>query len=44
MHYGDAPERGIRGQASAVQAAELAEEGIDVLPLPMPKALKEPMQ
>jgi hypothetical protein len=44
MHYGDAPERGIRGQASPAQAAELAEEGIDVLPLPIPKALKEPMQ
>lgn len=44
IHYGDAPNRGIRGQASPVQAAELAEEGIDVLPLPIPKALKEPMQ
>jgi hypothetical protein len=44
IHYGDAPNRGIRGQASADQAAELAEEGIDVLPLPIPKALKEPMQ
>ena len=44
IHYGDAPDRGIRGQASPDQAAELAEEGIDVLPLPIPKALKEPMQ
>lgn len=44
IHYGDAPNRGIRGQASPVQAAELAEEGIDVMPLPIPKALKEPMQ
>jgi hypothetical protein len=44
IHYGDAPNRGIRGQASADQAAELAEEGIDVLPLPIPKALKEPVQ
>ncbi|WP_298234852.1 DUF1178 family protein [uncultured Azohydromonas sp.] len=44
IHYGDAPDRSIRGQASADQAAELAEEGIDVLPLPIPKALKEPMQ
>jgi hypothetical protein len=44
IHYGDAPDRGIRGQASAEQAAELAEEGIDVLALPLPKALKEPMQ
>jgi hypothetical protein len=44
IHYGDAPDRGIRGQASPEQAVELAEEGIDVLPLPIPKALKEPMQ
>lgn len=44
IHYGDAPDRSIRGQASADQAAELAEEGIDVLPLPIPKALKEPVQ
>jgi hypothetical protein len=44
IHYGDAPNRGIRGQASADQAAELADEGIDVVPLPIPKALKEPIQ
>lgn len=40
IHYGEAPERGIRGQASAEERAELAEEGIDVVPLPLPAALK----
>ncbi|NML14595.1 DUF1178 family protein [Azohydromonas caseinilytica] len=44
IHYGDAPSRGIRGQASPDQAAELVEEGIDVMPLPIPKVLKEPIQ
>ncbi|MES2716650.1 MAG: DUF1178 family protein [Pseudomonadota bacterium] len=40
IHYGEAAERGIRGQASPQQRAELAEEGIEVLPLPLPSALK----
>lgn len=40
IHYGEAAVRGIRGQASAQERAELAEEGIDVLPLPVPEALK----
>lgn len=44
IHHGDAPDRAIRGQASAEQAAELAEEGIEVLPLPIPDALKTPLQ
>ena len=44
IHHGEAPDRAIRGQASARQAAELAEEGIDVLPLPIPDALKTPLQ
>ncbi len=34
MHYGDAQVRSIRGQASAREAVELLQEGIDVLPLP----------
>lgn len=42
IHYGESPSRGIRGQASPAQRAELAEEGIDVVPLPMPAALKGP--
>lgn len=44
MHYGETEERGIRGQASAEETQALVEEGIGVLPLPIPKALKEPLQ
>ena len=34
MHYGETEERGIYGKASAKQAADLHDEGIEVLPLP----------
>lgn len=34
IHYGEAPERRIRGTAAADEVKELKEEGIDVLPLP----------
>ncbi len=44
IHYKEAPERGIRGQASLEEARELAQEGIEVLALPMPALLKEPLQ
>jgi hypothetical protein len=44
IHYGETAERGIRGQASADETQALIEEGIGVLPLPIPKALKEPLQ
>ena len=44
MHYGECEERGIRGQASPQETEALLEEGIGVLPLPMPKALKQPLQ
>lgn len=44
MHYGEAQERGIRGQASAQETMELLEEGIEILPLPVPKGLKGPLQ
>lgn len=37
IHYGEAPERGIYGEATAKEAQELTEEGIDVYALPMPK-------
>ncbi|CAJ0734454.1 DUF1178 family protein [Ralstonia mannitolilytica] len=43
MHYNEAPERGIRGTASLEEARELAEEGIDVMPLLVPEALKQPV-
>ena len=44
IHYGEAEERGIRGQASRDETQSLLEEGISVLPLPLPKGLKGPLQ
>jgi hypothetical protein len=44
IHYGESEERGIRGQASREETEALLEEGIGVLPLPIPKALKGPLQ
>jgi hypothetical protein len=47
IHYGESKERGkrgIRGQASHDETMELLDEGIDVMPLPLPKALKGPLQ
>ena len=37
-------ERGTHGQASPEQARELIEEGIAVMPLPLPEGLKRPLQ
>jgi hypothetical protein len=44
IHYGETEERGIRGQASPEETESLLEEGIAVLPLPLPKGLKGPLQ
>jgi hypothetical protein len=44
MHYNEAPSRNIRGVASAEDAQALVEEGIDVMPLPVPAALKGSLQ
>ena len=44
MHRGDAPERAIRGRTSPEEAVRLLEEGIDILPLPLPEAAKETLQ
>ena len=44
IHYGESENRGIRGQASREETESLLEEGIGVLPLPIPKALKETLQ
>ena len=44
MHHGEVEARSIRGQASAREAVELLEEGIEVMPLPLPAALKETLQ
>ncbi len=44
IHYGEVPERGIRGQATPEQTRALIEEGVAVLPMVLPEALKEPLQ
>jgi len=33
IHYGDAPDRSIRGQASGDEIGDLIDEGINVLPV-----------
>jgi hypothetical protein len=40
MHYGETEERNIRGQVSMEETRSLLEEGIPVMPLPLPAALK----
>lgn len=44
IHYGEADERAIRGQATRDEAEELREEGIEVMSLPLPPSLKGPLQ
>ena len=44
IHYGEADERPIRGQATRDEAEALREEGIEVMPLPVPPAPKGPLQ
>jgi len=44
MHYGEAERRNIRGHATAEETEELIDEGIAVMPLPLPDVLKEPLQ
>ncbi len=44
MHYGEAESRNIRGHATAEETEALIDEGIAVMPLPLPNALKEPLQ
>lgn len=44
IHYGEAPERGIRGVATPDEREALLEEGIEIVPLPVPEALKGPLQ
>lgn len=44
IHYGETEDRNIRGQASREETQSLLEEGIAVLPLPVPKGLKGPLQ
>jgi len=44
IHYGEEPARGIRGQATVQERAALQEEGIETLSIPVPAALKGPVQ
>lgn len=44
IHYGEVSQRGIRGRASADEAQALRDEGIEVAALPLPAALKGPLQ
>jgi hypothetical protein len=44
MHYGESESRGIRGQATAEQTEELLEEGIAVMPLPLPDGFEDTLQ
>ncbi|PUE10796.1 hypothetical protein B9Z51_00085 [Limnohabitans sp. T6-5] len=44
IHYGESEERNIRGQATREETEALLDEGIDVLPLPVPDGLKGPLQ
>lgn len=44
IHYHEAPERNIRGTVSREEGEALAEEGIDVMPLPIPDGFKDTLQ
>jgi hypothetical protein len=44
IHYREAPERGIRGVATEQQRAELEEEGISVLSVPLLPVFKQTLQ
>ncbi|MDR2990858.1 MAG: DUF1178 family protein [Burkholderiaceae bacterium] len=44
IHYGETPERGIRGKASPAETEALLAEGIAVLPLPIPEGMDGPVQ
>ncbi len=44
IHYGEIEARGIRGQANVNERQALQEEGIEIMSLPVPAALKGPLQ
>jgi hypothetical protein len=44
IHYQEVPERSIRGVATADEAAELIDEGIEVFSLPMTASIKSTLQ
>ena len=44
IHYGEVPQHGIRGRATAEDADALRDEGIEVMAIAVPAALKGPLQ
>ena len=44
IHHGEAEHRNLRGQATPAERQALQEEGIEVFSLPIPEALKGPLQ
>lgn len=44
IHYGETEQRGIRGQATQDERQALRDEGIEVMAIPVPLALKGPLQ
>lgn len=44
IHYGEVEQRAIRGQATEHEREALQDEGIEVLAIPVPRALKGPVQ
>jgi hypothetical protein len=44
IHYGEIESRGIRGQATPDERRALRDEGIEIMALPVPAALKGPLQ
>jgi hypothetical protein len=44
IHYGEVKARGIRGHASPDERRALLDEGIEIMSLPVPAALKGPVQ
>ena len=44
IHYGETEARNIRGHATPEETEALMDEGISVMPLPLPDVLKEPLQ
>ncbi len=44
IHYGEQKSRGLRGTATVQEVQSLVDEGIEVVPFPMPPALKGRMQ
>jgi hypothetical protein len=44
IHYGEKPQRGIRGQATPEEREALLDEGIETVAIPVPRALEGPLQ